>query len=200
MNQPLTREQAQKVFEAIASRGDKIAFRWLREGCECRAQLMIERLQAMGLEPGRAWVVAVGRRPSFPHPTQPKQSYYWENHVAPTVTVEGVGRGVLVIDPSISPTGPLTLTEWAGKLRVKSFEVSDVGLSQTEILSRQTERGLRGEDLDALVFNLRLGEAPIPERGGTGFCIGPDPTEGISTFAHEEMRKFLARQRKLPPG
>ena len=42
MDQPLTQEQAQAVFEAMAALGDRIAFRWLAEGCECRAQLMIE--------------------------------------------------------------------------------------------------------------------------------------------------------------
>src|SRR6266511_1383322 len=109
MKKPLTPEEAQEVFRAIAARGNEIAFRWLREGCECRAQLMIESLQAMGLEPGRAWAVSVGRRLSFPHPTSPDRSYKWENHVAPTLTVEEAEPGTLVIDPSISPAGPLTL-------------------------------------------------------------------------------------------
>jgi hypothetical protein len=199
MKKSLTPEEAQEVFCGIAARGDEIAFRWLQEGCECRAQLMIEHLQAMGLEPGRAWVLAVDRLLSFPHPTKPKKSYTWKNHVAPTVPIEGVEYGVMVIDPSISPAGPVLLVDWLRQLRVESFEVSTVGLAQSEILRRQTERNLQGVGLDALAFLLRMEEAPIPEAGGTGFRIDRDPPEGVSAFAHSEMEKLLAKQKMLPP-
>jgi hypothetical protein len=111
-----------------------------------------------------------------------------------------VEQGVLVIDPSIAPTGPLTLMEWAGKLRVRSIMLSNVGLSQAEIVSQHAARARRGEDLDAVVFNLKLGEAPLPERGGTGFCIGPDPPQGVSACARRDMAEFLDRQKKLLPG
>jgi hypothetical protein len=57
----LTPDEVQQVFEAMAARGDEIAFGNLTEGCECRAQLMIEHLGAMGVEPGRAWALAVDR-------------------------------------------------------------------------------------------------------------------------------------------
>jgi len=58
---PLTDREAQEVFDAVAAREDEIAFRYLREGCECRAQLMIEYMVQRGIDPGRAWALAVGR-------------------------------------------------------------------------------------------------------------------------------------------
>ena len=44
MTAPLTRGEAEKVFAAMAAKGDEIAFDNLAEGCECRAQLMIEHM------------------------------------------------------------------------------------------------------------------------------------------------------------
>jgi hypothetical protein len=196
----LTPEEAQAVFDAMAAKGDRIAFRYLAEGCECRAQLMIEEVQALGIEPGRAWALAVGRQLAVPHPTIPKQTYKWLNHVAPTVAVEGVEHSVLVIDPSLSATGPLSLGEWAGVMRARAIEVSEVGLSQAEILSRQAARALQGEDLDAMLFKLKLGEPPILEVGGSGFRIAPDPPEGISAFARKEMQILLAKEKRLGRG
>jgi hypothetical protein len=188
MDQPLTPEQAQAVFNAMAALDSELHFLWLEEGCECRAALMIEQMQAMGLTPGRAWAIAVGRSLSVPQPNQPGHSFKWFNHVAPTVKVQGAEHGVLVIDPSLSRTGPLTLIEWAGAMRAGSIEVSSVGLSQAEILNCQAARALQGLDFDAMIFNLRMGEPPIPELGGTGFCIGPDPKEVAGVFARKMMR------------
>jgi hypothetical protein len=136
----------------------------------------------------------------FPHPTQPDRSYKWGNHVAPTIAVEGMEHGVLVIDPSISPAGPLHLTDWANALGARSIELSHVGLSQAVILGRQAARALSGQGLDAMVFHLQLGEPPIPELGGSGFCIGPDPPEGASAFARRQMAVYLANDKKLPPA
>src|SRR5438105_2426780 len=111
---PLTEAEAGQVFEALAARQDEIAFAYLWEGCECRAQLMIEHMEAMGINAGRAWLVSVGRRLSVPDPVNPGCKIAWENHVAPTVAVEGQPHGMLVIDPSLSESGALTLSEWAG--------------------------------------------------------------------------------------
>jgi hypothetical protein len=199
MEQPVTPEKAQQVFDAMAARGHEIAFRWLTEGCECRAQIMIEHIQAMGLLPGRAWAISVGRKLAFPDPNNPRYTYKWENHVAPTLAVAGVECGVVVIDPSLSQTGPLTLAKWAEVVRARAIEVSNTGLPQKEILSLQTARALEGRDLDAMVFYLKLGEAPIPEAGGSGFRIGPDPPQGPSQFSHEKMKEFLAKQRQWRP-
>ncbi len=197
--QSLTPEEARDAFNAVAALQDEIAFRWLAEGCECRAQLMIEYLLGLGLQPGRVWAISVGRPLSFPQPGNPRHRYKWANHVAPTVPVAGAEYGVLVIDPSLWPGGPCTLREWAVLLWANAVEVSSVGLLQAEILKRQAALALQGLDLDAVIFSLRLGEPPLPESGGSGFRIDADPPEGPSEFARKEMRVYRANQKKLPP-
>src|SRR5260370_891417 len=82
-----------------------------------------------------------------------------DSYTAATVAVEGVEHAVLVIDPSLSQTGPMTLSQWAGTMRARLIEVSEVPLSQSEILIRQTTRALAGQDLDAIVFSLARGQA-----------------------------------------
>ena len=146
----------------------------------------------MGIDPGRAWAVSVGKPLAVANPVQPKKTIKWGNHTAPTVAVEGAEHAVLVIDPSLSPTGPMTLSQWAGKMKASLIEVSEVPLSQAEILNRQTTRALAGQDLDAIVFSLARGQAPIPERGGSGFVLGPDRAEGVSAYAHRKMIDYLA--------
>jgi hypothetical protein len=84
-------------------------------------------------------------------------------------------------------------------MRARSIEVSEVPLSQAEILSRQTARALTGQDLDAVVFSLARGQAPIPERGGSGFVLGPDPAEGVSAYARRKMIGYLAARSNSPP-
>jgi hypothetical protein len=160
---------------------------------------MIEHMQAMRLVPGRAWALSVGRLLTFPKPDHPQKRYKWRNHVAPTVAVTGADDGVLVIDPSLSQTGPLTLTAWAGIMGASSVEISTAGLSQSEILGRQSSRAIQGKDLDAVLFSLKLGEPPIPEVGGSGFRVDPDPAEGPSAYAHEMMKLFLDNQRRFRP-
>lgn len=195
---PLADVEARQVFAAMAAKEDEIAFAYLHEGCECRAQLMIEHLEAMGIDPGRAWAVSVGKPLTVSNPANPKTTLKWGNHTAPTVAVAGIEHGVLVIDPSLSQTGPMTLLQWAAAMRARSLEVSEEPLSQAEILSRQTTRALAGQELDALVFSLARGQAPIPERGGSGFVLGPDPAEGISAYAHRKMIDYLAARPKSP--
>jgi len=77
-------------------------------------------------------------------------------------------------------------------MRARLIEVSKVPPSHAEILNRQTTRALAGQDLDAIVFSLARGQAPIPERGGSGFVLGPDPAEGISAHAHRTMIDYRA--------
>lgn len=194
---PLTGAEAGQVFAAMAARQDEIAFAYLWEGCECRAQLMIEHMEAMGIDPGRAWAVSLGKPLAVANPAQPKKTIKWGNHTAPTVAVEGAEHAVLVIDPSLS-TGPMTLSQWAGTMGARLIEVSEVPLSQAEILNRQTTRALAGQDLDAIVFSLTRGQAPIPERGGSGFVLGPDPAEGTSAYAHRKMTDYRAGRSKSP--
>jgi hypothetical protein len=104
--------------------------------------------------------------------------------------VAGVEYGLLVLDPS-TQTGPAELRGWAASMGAKVIDVSDRGLSQAEILKRQSDRALREEGLKAIVFILRLGEPPIPDLGGSGFRIDVDPPEGPSAFARAEKRRLL---------
>jgi hypothetical protein len=200
MQRSLTVEEARQAFLAVAALGDEIAFRWLLEGCECRAQLMIEHLQGQGLIPGRAWAISVSRWLTVAHPEHPGEFYKWNSHVAPTLAVERVEHGLLVIDPSLSPTGPLTVTAWAETMRARSIEVSRTGLAEAEILNLQGSRTLEGKTLDAVVFLLAVGEPPVRNRGGTGLLIGPDPPEGIGAYARRMMAGYLAKQNRQRPG
>src|SRR5437879_2862146 len=90
---PLTAAEAQEVLETMAAKGDRIAFQYVRAGCESRAQLMIEHMEQMGIDPGRAWALSVGRDLTVPDPLCPRGIITWNNHVAPTVAVESVPHG-----------------------------------------------------------------------------------------------------------
>jgi hypothetical protein len=145
--------------------------------------------------------VSIGRKLSAPDPLNPRSKISWENHVAPTVAVEGQPHGMLVIGPSLSKTGPLTLSEWAGAARARVVEISELPLTQAQILELQTARVLSGcPPLDAVVFSLQRGQAPLPDLGGSGFRIAPDPPEGVSEFAHAQMQEFLRRQGQMRRG
>jgi hypothetical protein len=92
----------------------------------------------------------------------------------------------------------MTLSEWAAAMRARSIEISEVPLSQTEILNRQATRALARQDLDAVIFSLARGLAPIPERGGSGFVLGSDPSEGVSAYSHRKMIDYLAARSDSP--
>jgi hypothetical protein len=196
----LSPEEAQRLFDALTAKGDEIAFRWLKEGCECRAQLMIEYMQALGLNPGRAWAVAVGRPLTVTDRLAPRGVSEWYNHVAPAFRAAGVTHEAWVIDPVLSGSGPMSIVGWAEAMRARAIDVSTLPLSQLEILNRQATRVMRGEALDAILFLLEFGQPPIPELGGSGFRLAPDPPEGASEFARMTMQKLLALEQQPPPG
>ena len=123
---PLTQTEAQDVFTAIAAMSDRIAFRYLLEGCECRAQLMIEELLARGISPGRAWAVMVARPLVVPSPDAPKRLIKWFNHTAPTIALDATSDGVRVIDPGVTTTGTLTLADWAAEMGTKAILISQL--------------------------------------------------------------------------
>jgi hypothetical protein len=101
----------------------------------------------------------------------------------------------LVIDPSLSPTGPLTLPAWAAAMRARFIEIAEAPLTQALIHELQRARVLAGGDpLDAVVFSLERGKAPLADVGGSGFRIAPDPPEGASVFARVQMQKYLELQ------
>jgi hypothetical protein len=198
---PLSAAEAQEVFESMAARGNQIAFRYVRAGCESRAQLMIEHMEQMGIDPGRAWGLSVGRELVIAVPLYPRGKLTWNNHVAPAVAVAGVPHGVLVIDPALSTTGPMTLPEWASAMRARSIKISEKPLTQAQIMDLQTRRVTGGgQPLDAILFSLARSEAPLPNVGGSGFRIGADPPEGVSVFAHQQQQKYLELQGKMRLG
>ena len=197
---PLTPAEAQRAYDAMVAKSGEIAFRYLAEGCECRSQLMIESLTAMGFHPGRAWAVSVGRSLAVaPDPTRPRRTIKWGNHTAPTLLTEENPPVVMVIDPSLpGARGPVCLADWATAMKARSVVVSAVPLSQAEILEAQRGRALAGVDTDAVVFSLPLGVAPVPESGGSGYVIGPDPAGGASANARRRMKEYLASEEPLP--
>jgi len=198
---PLTTAEAQQVFEAMAAKGDRIAFRYLKEGCECRTQLMIEDMMVIGINPGRVWALCVpGKSLVVANPLNPRQPYKWGNHVAPVVAVDGQPYGVLVIDPSLSKTGPMTILEWTGAMKLSAYEMPAGPLSQVEMLALFSERTLKGSELQGFVYVLELGVSPVSDVPGSGFRIATDPPEGVSAFAHAEMQRLLAEQARRQAG
>lgn len=198
---PLTAAEAQDVFQALAAKTNEIAFQFVRAGCESRAQLMIEFMETMGVNPGRAWALSVGRDLVIADPLHPRGKITWNNHVAPTVAVADAPTGVLVIDPSLSRAGPMTLVEWAAAMRARSIVISEVPLTQAQILDLQTAHVTGGgQPLDAILFALARDQAPLPDVGGSGFRIGADPPEGVTHFAHQQQNKYLELQRRMLPG
>ena len=86
-------------------------------------------------------------------------------------------------------------------MRARSLEVSETPLTQAQILALQTARVTGGgPPLDAILFSLERGKAPLPDVGGSGFCIGIDPLEGVSVFARQQQQKYLELQSRMGPG
>jgi hypothetical protein len=197
---PLTPAEAEAVFAAMAARADQIAFGYVKAGCESRAQVMFEHLETMGVNAGRATILTGGKQLAVADPLNPGRFLQWNNHTAPFVAVGGHPDGLLVIDPSLSEAGPVTITEWAGVMRARVLHVSDVPLSVSRMGELQTTAGIQGRPIDAFVFLLERGIAPVPERGGSGFRLAADPSNGVSAFAHEQMRHYLKLQTQLRRG
>ena len=106
--------------------------------------------------------------------------------------MDGAPYDVLVIDPSLSRVGPMTLPDWVGAVNTKNVEYSAVSLTQADINEMQTVRVLGGGDpIDALVFLLPYGVPPLSDIGGSGFRVEPDPHEGVRHFAHMRMDEIF---------
>ena len=150
---------AASIFAAMASQPD-ITFKFPVDGCYARAHLMVQRMQAMGLTPGKAWTFASD--PNDPlwvnTPNHPDGKVEWGYHVAPTIKVDdnGVTRDV-VVDPSMFDH-PVTVDEWK---------------------NAQNDR--------PHVVQTRPGQPPIPSAGGSGYWPAADPREGPDANAHDTM-------------
>lgn len=199
---PLTPAEAEVVFAAMAAKGDKIPFGYIREGCELRSQLMIDEMVAMGIDPGRVWALAApGKTLGVANPLNPKQPIRWANHTAPTVALDATPQGVRVIDPSLPGVkGPLTIQEWAGAIKLSAYEMPARPLSQAEMLTIFGERTTKGPDIKGFVFATERGVSPVTDVPGSGFRLAPDPAEGIPAFVRKEVQRLFVEQAQLRPG
>jgi hypothetical protein len=193
---PLTQAEAEAVFAAMASKGDKIPFRYLQEGCEVRSQLLIEEMVAMGIDPGRAWALAVpGKALSVPDPFNPRKPIRWGNHTAPTVAIAASLQGIRVIDPSLPGVkGPLTLAEWTAAIKLTAWEMPAKPLSQAEMLNVLAQCTMKGQALEGFVYVVERGVSPVSDVPGSGFRIAADPPEGIPAFVQKEVQRLLKEQ------
>jgi hypothetical protein len=196
---PLTPAEAEAVFAALAAKGDKIPFLYIKEGCEVRSQLLIEEMLTMGIDPGRAWELTVpGKTLSVANPRNPRQPIRWGNHTAPTVAVGVTAADIRIIDPSL-PTvkGPLTVPEWAAAIKLTVYEVLDRPLSQAEMLARFAQGTTAGRNLEGFVYLVERGVSPVSDILGSGFRIAADPPEGIPAFVQKEVQRLFQEEAKL---
>ncbi len=173
----VTLEQARAVFAWLASQED-IAFRYVPDGCYARTHLMIKRMQAMGLNPGRVWAFrptsegAIYVVTPYGKDRQGGQAIQkWSYHCAPTLKVRLAdgSEGTCVIDPSLFDR-PVILETWKSVIRPT-------------------------DGAKAVHFaESRLGEAPATASGarfpGTGYWPGADPKEGADAHALATMGKY----------
>ena len=160
---PVLAISAALVFALLSDQPD-IAFKFPVDGCYARAHLMVQRMQKMGLKPGKVWTFASD--PSDPlwvdTPNHPDGKVEWGYHVAPTIPVENEDGTVqdMVVDPSMFDH-PVTIEEW------KDAQHDHPYVKQTA-----------------------PGEAPIPSRGGSGYWPSTDPPEGADENAKETMEEY----------
>lgn len=105
-------ETAKKLFKKLSEMPD-IPFNYLPDGCHARAHIMATRLEKMGVQTEKAWLVG---------DLVPKKdpSINWRFHVAPSIQVQLPDGKItrMVIDPSVSDR-PLTGEEWAALIPSK---------------------------------------------------------------------------------
>jgi hypothetical protein len=158
-----------------------IAFGYPADGCYARAHLMVQRMQQMGLTPGKVWSFA---NPDALHantPNHPDGYVNWGYHVAPTVPVQQPDGTVqdMVVDPSMFDR-PVTIDEWRDAQQ--SPGSSEPYIDQTA-----------------------PGEAPTAPDGtsypGSGYWPGEDPVEGPDDHARETMEDYKPHEGTdwLPP-
>jgi hypothetical protein len=193
---PLTPAEVDAVFLAMIGMRGKIPFGFIKEGCEVRSQLMIDVMIARGIDPGRAWALAVpGKTLSVQDPSRPGQLIRWGNHTAPTVAIDASPHGIRVIDPSLPGVrGPLTIEDWAAALKLTVWERPGKPLSQAEMLNRFAHGTMKGQDLGGFIYVVERGVSPVSDIPGSGFRIGPDPLEGVAAFVLKETKRLLKEQ------
>ena len=176
----LSQRQAEALFDKMSGQRD-IAFAFPADGCYARAHLMAERIQRLGVQPGKVWSFARPGAKLYVRTTNHPRGYVtWKYHVAPTVKVRRDDGDALemVIDPAMF-NGPVTVKQW----RNAQKKTAD---SKAPYITRT-----------------RLGEPPTLLNGskarGTGYWDGPDPREGTDAHARFVMRKYKPWEGQAPP-
>jgi hypothetical protein len=162
----LSMEQVAMLF-FLLSNIDSIAFKFPRDGCYARAQIMANLMSSLGATPQKAWTFASD--PSDPlwvnSPNVPEGKVEWGYHVAPTVQVTQPDGSVqsMVVDPSMYDH-PVTLDQWVADQHDHPHVV-------------QTDPG-----------------QPPTTAGGSGYWPAPDPAEGADIHAFETMEDYKLRE------
>ncbi|MFO0968861.1 MAG: protein-glutamine glutaminase family protein [Gemmataceae bacterium] len=169
----LTLAQAEKLFRDMASQRD-IAFRYVKDGCYARAQLMIERMIARGIQPVRVWSFGNGENLHVRTRLEARGFVEWWYHVAPAVAVHHNGKTVyMVIDPSMFDK-PVTTAQW---LNAQKRTTSSRPMFQVT----------------------KLGQPPINPKThraeGSGYWPDKDPVGGAHAHAVSTMRMYKPKER-----
>jgi hypothetical protein len=169
----LTMDQAERAFALMAAQDD-IAFAYVIDGCYSRAHLMVQRLRALGYNPGKVWAFGHGEQLYARTVHDPRGFITWNWHVAPTLPVRDPVYGHvvdLVIDPSLF-SGPVPVHRWRDAMR-------------------RTPRSK-----EPYIYQSRLGEAPVQADGkrppGTGYWTSADPGGNLDVHALSTMRRYQA--------
>jgi hypothetical protein len=159
-------ERAAVIFAGFAVAED-LALRYPADGCYARTHLMIRQLLAQGLTPSKVWAFAASAADLLWTDTadHPDGRARWGYHVAPILMVRGSEGAAqeMVFDPLLLD-------------RLASVEEWLAALHDTP-----------------KVVRTRLGEPPIPARGGSGYWPGADPPEGPDVHADETLEEYRRR-------
>ena len=115
---PLTLQKAEELHKLMAGQPD-IVFDYVRDGCYARAQLMIRKMESLGIRAGKVWAFppSPGEQLQVATPHAPGGKVKWTYHVAPVVHVRNGKQDVeMVIDPSLFHH-PVTIAEWARSMK-----------------------------------------------------------------------------------
>ena len=116
------------------------------------------------MAPSKVWAFAASATDLLwiETPDHPDGRVQWGYHVAPIFWVQGPegAAHAMVLDPLLFDA-PVTVEEWRDALH----------------------------DTPTLV-QTAPGESPLPARGGSGYCPGPDPLEGPDQHARETLEEY----------
>ena len=139
----VSEERAQEIFDEMAQLtffnkdGNEVPvpFHYPVDGCFVRAQLMAERLTAMGYVSQKQFVMNGNLEIETDLAKDCNPSVTWWYHVAPTINVSNKDGKVIqmVIDPSIT-SKPVSVSDWISLMSSQRFEY--VTLADIRIIAR----------------------------------------------------------------